>query len=213
MKAFFRTSRVIILSFVLVSTLTFQTLASIYSLTPGSSIPALSSGFPTGGSVLNSLTTPFSTAVISGSLTSQVISGDASNPFGGLTFTYRLNLDGASIDPVSQISISSYANILTDLSFNLSGGGTAPSTFSRSSGTGNVLRFEFDSPNISPGSSSALIVVQTSAATWNNTTAGIINGLTANVASLAPLAVPEPATAALVLAGFGVWALRRRMTK
>jgi hypothetical protein len=40
--------------------------------------------------------------------------------------------------------------------------------------------------------------------------AAIIDGSAVNVASLAPLAVPEPGVAGVLLAGFGALALRLR---
>jgi hypothetical protein len=75
-----------------------------------------------------------------------------------------------------------------------------------------VLRFNFVPTTVSPDLSSALIVVQTSALSWNNTTAGIIDGQTLNVGALAPLAVPEPAAATLLLAGLAL-VLGRKLRK
>ena len=136
MRAFFSISRFVVLGLVLLPTLVSQVQGSAYSLLPGTVMPAQPSLFPIGGTVLQSLTAPFSSSVMSGTLTSQVISGDTSNPFGGgLTFTYRLTLTPNSVDDASQISIGSFAGFLTDVSYNLSLGGTAPTTFSRSGGT------------------------------------------------------------------------------
>ena len=62
---------------------------------PGRSAPsanqlAVGETDPTGGTVLSSLSAPFVAGTYSGTLISQVISGDPSNPLGGLTFTYLL---------------------------------------------------------------------------------------------------------------------------
>jgi len=213
MRAFLSISRFVLLGLALLPILVSQVQGSVNSLLPGTVIPAQPSLFPIGGTVLQSLTSPFSSAVMSGTLSSQVLSGDTSNPYaGGLTFTYRLTLSPNSTDDASQVSISSFANFLTDVSYNLSLGGIGPTTFSRSGGTGNVIRFNFVPTTVSPGSSSALIVVQTSSLNWNPTTAGIIDGMTINVAALAPLAVPEPAVATLFLAGLAL-VLGRKLRK
>jgi len=190
-----------------------QVEATVYTLIPGAFVPALSSGFPVGGSVINTSTHSFSAGVLSGTLISDVISGDASNPYGGLTFTYELNISSSSLQGASQLTVSSFDSFFTDVSYNNSGGGVVPSNFSRSSegGTlGEVVRFSFFSPAVSGGEHSALLVVQTSATIYNVTEAGVIDGQTANVLTFAPLVVPEPTAAVLLLAGLGALAIARR---
>jgi hypothetical protein len=54
------------------------------------------------------------------------------------------------------------------------------------------------------------LVLQTSATTYQNSFAAIINSSSVNVATFAPLAVPEPATGALLVLGALSLALRRK---
>src|SRR5262249_35564919 len=157
---------------------------------PGAFVSANSSTYPTAGSIIASTTSPFSSGTFAGSLVSAVYTNDAANPYGGLTFTYLLNLSSSSVQSVSQVTVSAFDSFLTDISYNPGSGGVAPSNFSRSS-DGSVVRFSFFSPNVNPGTNSALVVVQTGSQAYSSTLAGIIDGTTVNVASYAPLVVPE----------------------
>src|SRR5438067_11305869 len=85
---------------------------------PGTAVPAVPAAGPIGGVQLGQVIAPFSSGVLAGTLTSTVISGDTSNPFHGLTFTYRFTVDSAAVDSASQISISSFLGFTTDMSFN-----------------------------------------------------------------------------------------------
>jgi hypothetical protein len=183
-------------------------------LLPGTTIPAASSGSPVGGTVVDSVTSPFSSTAIDGTLVSEVVSGDTSNPFGpgALTFTYKLTMAGSSTDDVTRVTVSSYGTTTTDVTYNPAGGGVAPSDFSRSS-SGSVLRFNWDALAIPPASAGALIVVQTNATSWDDTTAAVIDGTSVNVPSLAPMAIPEPGAAAMALVGAGGLLARRHPRK
>ncbi len=211
MKTYFRLARTAILGAALVLFSVSQLQAvTVYTLSPGAFVNALASPYPMGGSAVATMTSPFSSGVLSGTLTSQVISGDTGNPYSGLTFTYLLSLSAASTQPVSQITVSSFSSFLTDVSFNTNALGALPSNFSRSS-DGAVVRFSFFSPNILPGQATALLVVQTDSLNYSPTLAGIIDGTTVNVDALAPTAVPEPATCALICLALGILgALHRR---
>lgn len=184
-----------------------------YTLLPGTVAPSLNSGFPIGGTTLDSVISPFNNGVLAGTLTSQVLSGDTSNPYaGGLTFTYQLSISPSSRDSATQLSLSSFAGFQTDLSYTTNGSGfiPAPSQFGRNSSGSVISCFWLTSP-VTPGSESALIVVQTDSANYQDSLAGIIDGLTVNVASLAPIAVPEPGMMGLLLVGLGcVFAAKSR---
>ena len=210
MKTFFRFARSAIFgaAVILYSVSQLQAV-TVYTLNPGGFVTALTSPYPTGGITLASVSSPFSSGVLTGTLLSRAISGDPSNPYGGLTFTYLLSLSAASTQPASQISVSSFGSFLTDVSYNTNAPGVFPSNFSRSS-DGAVVRFSFFSPNVLPGQTTALLVVQTDAVNYSPTLAGIIDGTTVNVNALAPIAVPEPATCALMGLVLGILTVLRR---
>jgi hypothetical protein len=190
-------------------------------LAPGASIASVGGLDPLGGALLppSPLVVPFADPVFSGTLTSTVLAGDPGNPFGGLTFTYKLTLNANSPQALSQLVVSPFDSLLTDVEYNVPGGGVAPSFFSRSNespGVGQVIRFTFGLlpgfTTVAPGQSSALLVVQTSAQNFGLGTAGLIDGVTDNVEALVPSIVPEPGTVGLLVAGLGilVLALRRK---
>jgi hypothetical protein len=153
----------------------------------------------------------FASPTYSGTLTSSVFANDASNPFGpnGLTFTYQLvNNPGQTNDSIGRMTIASFLGFNTDASFNptLPVGGVAPSSIDRSN-SGAVMGFSWLT-GLDPNSASAVLVVQTNSTQFNPTFASIIDGTTTQVASLAPLPIPEPASLAVL--GLGALAVVRR---
>lgn len=185
----------------------------VYTLPVGGNILASPSAFPTGGTVLDTVTTPFTSSTIDGTVVSQVISGDPSNPYGGLTFTYSLSMNTFSSDSASEITIGSYGNTIDDVSFNLTGAEVAPSNFTRSTtGDGSVIRFLFaNGGGLMPGQTGALVVVQSSATAFAPAVGGVIDSQTVNISTLAP--VPEPGIVSLFVAALGVFGLWRRNSK
>jgi hypothetical protein len=184
-------------------------------LSPGSAILSTSSIGPLGATLLASNTVPFSTANYSGSLTSQVFIGDTSpNSFGpnDLTFTYQLTNDPTSTDSLERFTISSFIGLLTDVA--MTGAGNAfPTSFDRGV-TGDVIGESFTpmplgQGEIDPGMTSRELIIRTNATTFAPTFASVIDSLTANPASFAPIPVPEPTTLAL-MSLIGIAALRRR---
>jgi hypothetical protein len=168
---------------------------------------------PSGGSVVASLTQPFSTAVFSGTLTTQVISGDPSNPFGGLTFTYQLANSPSSANMLQRLTVNDFATFAVDASYQASSF-LAPTLIDRN--TADTVGFSFLQPpvgpgGIAPGMTTSLLVLQTDSTAYASTQAAVIDGAVASVASFAPVAVPEPSTIVLlVVAAFGFCALARR---
>jgi hypothetical protein len=171
------------------------------------------------GTLLASTTTPFLSASLNGTLVSKVYSGDATSPLAGLTFTYQIILSATSPSAVSQLSVSRFDSFLTDVSYFGDGATNVPPSFiSRSNeggGVGDVMQFHFGPPGVTesllPGNISSLLIVQTSSPNFQATTASIIDGVAVpNIASLAPLAIPEPSTALLGLGGLLAFALARR---
>lgn len=177
---------------------------AIYTLAPGTGITAQSSTYPAGSSS-DAISSSFTTPTLSGTVYSSVYADDTSNPYGGLTFAYQLMVTASSTDSSSEMTVGSFASFFTDVSYNpLAGGLIAPSNFSRSA-SGDVVRFVFFNSPVGPGQTSALLVVQTDATSYQQSVAAVINNLSANVTSLAPVAtVPEPGVATLLLGGLGL---------
>ena len=165
---------------------------------------------PTGGIAIAGPTTQhYITPNFSGDLVSTVIAGDPSNPFGGLTFEYRVSNDAASINVNARLSVNGYTGFLTDGSFQIPASGVIPAYVDRP--VADVVGFSFLGQPvgfgpIQPGQTSALLVVQTNATTYSNSFASVIDGTIATIPTYAP--APEPA--AFVLLGLGGLALIRR---
>ena len=165
---------------------------------------------PVGGVILAQVAAPFAGPKFSGTVTSTVLAGDASNPLGGLTFTYLLQNNANSIDEIGRFTINDFAGFLTDVSFQV-GPGLPPAIVDRNT-AGDVIGFSFFGPPIgagllAPGQFSALLVVQTNATIFNQTFVSVIDGGVAMAPSFAPL--PEPATLGLLVLG-GLALIRRR---
>jgi hypothetical protein len=174
---------------------------------------AQSSTYPTGPTtLLGSVTTPFASGTLQGTFISSVYSGDTSNPYGGLTFTYLLELNSSSIDSSSEFTVGGFAGFLTDVSFNQTGAEVAPSNFLRS-GNGGVIHSQWNtSVELPSGDNGALVVVQSNAHAFGGNSGSVIDSTSVNVSILAP--VPEPGVVSLVAMGFGaLFIFRRRSSK
>lgn len=169
---------------------------------------------PVGGVVLaGPLVSGFVAGSFSGSVTSSVIAGDVSNPYGGMTFIYQVSNAAASIDAIHRLTVNGYAGFLTDVSYQIPAAGIPHTLNDRSAGAGDVIGFTWQDPIpfvlpgfgvLTPGTTSAIVVIQTNAPTFKLTTAAAIDGTSADgIPVYAPdVVVPEPAS--LVLAGMGV---------
>jgi len=185
-------------------------------LAPGGLVPGPGIPSPVGGGPLASISIPFASASFTGTLTSTVIAGDVSNPLGGLTFTYQYSITGGP-DSSGGISLGGFLGILTDVGYQvpITPLGAVPPAFENRSVSGDNIDFFFS--GIPVGSSSALLVVQTSAQSFGINTSTVLDSTgSPNVAELAPIGlpgVPEPASAVFVLLGLGVMASVRRFRK
>lgn len=173
---------------------------------------------PTGGAVVaGGIPVPFVAATFSGMLTSTVIAGDPSNPFGGLTFTYQISNDAGSPGEIDRLTLNGFFGFLADGSYQIPAAGLVPTLNDRDA-SGDVIGFTFlgapvGSGTLMPGLTSALLVVQTDAPFYVLSTAAIIDGSVTTAPIFAPsLFVPEPATISMAALGLGALALvaRRR---
>jgi hypothetical protein len=184
-------------------------------LLPGATVVASAEPDPAGGTVLATTgPVPYTASNFSGTLTSTVIAGDATNPYGGLTFVYQVTNSSASINSIGRATFLDFTGWLTDVSFQTPLAGLAPALADRGA-AGDFVGFTFVPAPLGPGvlmpgMSTAQLVVQTNAPAWKNSIANVIDGSVAgNILALAP-AVPEPATVSL-LALAGLALLRRRL--
>jgi PEP-CTERM motif len=196
----------------LMSILSLATVANAAPLVAGQTIyPAPGEPDPVGGQVAcGPLVQHFTTANFSGNLTSTVIVGDVSNPYGGLTFTYVVSNDPTSTNTQARLSINGYAGFLTDASYQSPTADVRPTLVDRSASS-DVVGYSFlGAPAgfgpIAPGQQSALLVVQTNATTCANSFASVIDGAIATIPTYAP--APEPASLALL--GLAAISLIRR---
>jgi hypothetical protein len=161
----------------------------------------------------------FGTGAFSGTLTSTVWTNDSANPFGldKLTFTYTLTNDAASVNVLHRITVSSFENRMTDVTYVNPGAGVPPTQADRS--TGDVIGFNFidniGAGPIPPGGASRTLVVRTDSTVYSPSFASVIDGGVSTVATFAPLeAIPEPATCLLAMVGmFGIAAFARRVRR
>jgi len=175
--------------------------------------PAPAEPDPTGGTVLATQTIPFIAPNYSGSLVSTVRSGDPSNPLGGLTFTYQIQMV-AGTHSVNRLSVNGYSGFGVDASYQAAPPNVAPAFIDREV-TGDSIGFSFASPPIgtgpiSAGQSGSVLVLQTNAPAFIVAPAFVIDGQTAAVTAFAP--IPEPGTVSLCVVGIALGiAYRRRL--
>jgi hypothetical protein len=183
-------------------------------MVPGQAATAAAEPDPLGGMVVaGPLVSPMIGTAFTGTLTSTVIAGDVSNPFGGLTFIYQVANDASSGDAIGRVTVTGYDGWLTDMSFEPSLG-LPPATMDRSF-NGNVVGYSFVGPPLGPtvlmpGSTSGMLVVQTDAPAWATSTGNIIDGSIASGPAYAPVSEPVPEPASVLLAIIGVVLLIRR---
>lgn len=177
-------------------------------LVAGDEFAASGEAKPVGGVVVaGGVPVPFVALTFSGSLTTTVISGDTSNSLGGLTFIYQFTNDSKSPNAVTQFTVQDDELPLfaTDVSYQIPAGGLVVPTL-EDRVTADVVGFRFIGPIVgsgvvTPGSTSAILVIQTDAQFWKPIVANVIDGSTANPASYGPSAVPEPGSIALASIG------------
>jgi hypothetical protein len=194
-------------------------------LVPGTGLLTPVEPDPVGGTILfPGVPVPFTGTGpfgYTGTLTSTVITGDVTNPLGGLTFTYLLHNNATSATALERINMPDFSGFSTDVSYQLIPGNVAPSQTDRSFGPGAIVGWDYTGApsglgTILPGQTSMLMVVQTNAPQFDLTqSASIIDGSIASVATIGPsptLISPEPALS-LTFAAVGAVAMMRRRCK
>jgi len=150
----------------------------------------------------------------SGELISSVYSGNANNPYPGLTFTYQLFLDASSTSGEGTLALSSFAGYTNiDVTYTASSSGDIWNYANRSQQAtdgGSDVNFVYFTEMI-PGTNSVVANIDTSALTYTLTTASVIDSIAVpGITTVGPVALiiptPEPSTMGLMVAG-GLMAL------
>ena len=210
--------------------LAVSTVAVCSSMAIAGSLPVGGVVFPlpgaadAGGTLVASIgPAPFITATFNGSLLSSVYSGDTSNPYdptgslGLLTFTYLLSNNNTSADGIERMEVSSFDPFSTDVSYKTPNSGLVPEYADRA--TSATVGFSFDSAfggdgPLSPGLTSALLVIHTDSKVRVRGMASIIDSHTGTALALVPTFTNVPEPAGIVLLGLGMagvlFVVRRR---
>ncbi len=183
-------------------------------LPPGGAVaPAIGFVDPMATAVC-SMVGAFASGDIQGTVESWVFSGDTFNPFGGLTFVYRINSAPTSTDTISSLGISGFAGLLADVVQDPAGGAFASAIADRSL-DGNTIGWNFlGGGRIPAGASSFYLIVRTDGTTYHTGTAGVSDGTGATASPVClPGAVPDggSAVALLGIGLAGIEGLRRRL--
>ena len=156
---------------------------------------------------------------ITGAVLSRVWFGDASNPYGGLTFSYAIQNNAASVNAIARLDLSGFGGLLVDASYQtpVPTGLVVPVFADRritgnGPGEGDVVRFAFAAGDggptgVQPGQSSALLVLQTNATEFHASIAAQLNDGAASALVYTP--IPEPTTPGLISVA-SLLMLRRR---
>ena len=193
---------------------------------PGSTVfPGLVPPGTDPGTLLASLTAPFTSTL--GSDSGTLVSAVFREAGGTLDFYYQVTNNAAApncgtsgkppCDPLSRETSTDFLGFVTSTGFRVDGaslaggifvdGTVAPVTADRNS-VGDVVGFQFNPPDpakIQPGQVSTVLVISTDATNFTAGNASVIDGGVTTVAAFEPTTVPEPAS--LLLLGGGILAL------
>ena len=179
------------------------------TLSIASPLPAGTTLFPAPTGPLNggTLAAPvlvqnFVSPTYTGTLTSEVFTGDGTNPLGGLTFVYIIQNTSPFPGEIDRLTVNSYSGYKVNAVY-VPSPNVPPLFIDRSVGTGDTIGFSFVKPplgtgSIQPGQSSDVLIAYTDANMYAGTLASVIDGSVAQVPSYAPMAlIPEPSTLVL----------------
>ena len=187
--------------------------AGSFGPAPGNTILPVDCTGSDSGTLLASLSSPFSYTTTAGTNTG-FINSAVYDDGGTLDFYYQLVNDPGSSTALARTSETSFVGFTTNAAFVTNGGslgtlfqdGNTLPTSVDSNFNGSVIGFNFNQTvanEIAPGSSSFVLIISTNATSYTMGNASVIDGGTATVAAFQPAAsVPEPASLALL--GFGL---------
>jgi len=159
-----------------------------------------------GGTVLATASGPISPPGFTGTGTTAVVR----NAAGTMDFYYQLATAAGGRDGPNRITGFDYDSFITDV-FQISNGSTISGAFVNGTiaavsadraVSGSTVGFNFNNTVFTPGQTSLVLVVRTNANNFTTGTFGAIDGGGATGVGFAPLATPEPSSAALLGTGF-----------
>jgi len=177
---------------------------------PGASVSA--SAVQLGNEVNSLVKTSFGKNTEIGSLQSWVYTGDANNPYGGLTFVYQISLQSSSTTFVDSFADSTdWTGFKTAVGSKVSSGQVNSSSVNRDS---DIITWVFSPTHVMNGNISALLIVETDAKKFTNDAFNMHDGATSTAEAYVPLAIPDGGLTSVLLGGalLALGALRRRMS-
>jgi hypothetical protein len=174
-------------------------------LTPGTSGPPDVLPFGSGTTVASTsgaFTSVLGPSDFSGTYVEDV-SKDPGNTFGAgdLTWYIEVTNNSSSGHALETVSASSFTGWMTDVGYNTTLAGVAPTTVS-SGPSGSAINFLFPAPgSINSGDNTVWLTIMTNTTTFRAGNISFIDNGTATVAGFAP-GVPEPSIWAMLLLGF-----------
>ena len=195
-----RATSAIAISLLLVRAASATTLTGTVATTPGSTVvPGLTSA--AAGTLLASLSTPFSFTTTAGTTSGTVVSAVYRNSSGTLDFYYQVVNDPNSVTAIARVTVASFTTFATSTGYRTDGaslaggfvnGTVAPVTADRNA-AGSTLGFNFqplDSAKIAPGATSNVFVVSTDSTNFAAGNLSLIDGGQATVAAFEPTVAP-----------------------
>jgi hypothetical protein len=179
-----------------------SSIADATILNPGSTINLRSASEPEDGHLLAQTNFTFTSTAFTGTLTSKVWEDDKSNPWGGITFTYKLANTSDCTESLGLFALRGFSESLTDV--NYSGSGIAPRTVSRSADASQITFGFFNrhgEETLLPGNTSAWLVIQTGCTSWGLNQLVGLDSMEIIAPTFTPTAAPEPTTAVMVVLG------------
>ena len=128
---------------------------------------------------------------------------DVNNVFCIGCLDFLILVPNAGPGTIERIFTSSFTGFSTDVGYNSTSGGVAPSTVDRGA-NGSVIGFNFPLPGaaIGTGQGSAILVIETNATNFTTGAVSVQDGVTAAGTGYAPSAIPEPTS--MILLGTGI---------